>query len=94
MGLRAGCTQKKIAREEIMTLLAAVLILFKVVFWLFLIAVEGLFLFALIFEMIETFRAHNRRAARVATQVPPAPSISEGWVGTRLVRRLRHSLHF
>ena len=77
-----------------MTLLPAVLTIFKVVFWLFLIAVAGLFLFALISETIEGFRNHNRRAARIAAQVPPAPSISEGWIGTGLVRRLRHSLHF
>jgi hypothetical protein len=65
-----------------MTLLAAVLMLSKVVFSLFLIAVVGLFLFALISEMIERFRNHNRKAARIAAQVPPAPSISEGWMGT------------
>ena len=65
-----------------MTLLPTVLTIFKVVFWLFLIAVAGLFLFALISETIESFRNHNRRAARIAAQVPPAPSISEGWIGT------------
>jgi hypothetical protein len=44
-----------------MTLLAAVLTIFNVVFWLCLIAVAGLFLFALICETIESFRGHNRR---------------------------------
>ena len=77
-----------------MTLLPAVLTISKIVFWLFLIAVAGLFLFALISETVASFRSHNRRAARNAAQVPPAPSISEGWIGTGLVRRLRHSLHF
>jgi hypothetical protein len=77
-----------------MMLLAVVLTIFKVVFWLCLIAVAGLFLFALICETIESFRSHNRRAARIAAHVPPAPSISEGWIGTGLVRRLRHELHF
>jgi hypothetical protein len=43
-----------------MTLLAAVLTIFKVVFWLCLIAVAGIFLFALICETIESFRSHNR----------------------------------
>jgi hypothetical protein len=77
-----------------MTLLPAVLTISKIVFWLFLIAVAGLFLFALISETIESFRNHNRRAARIAAQVPPAPSISGRLDWDGLVRRLRHSLHF
>jgi hypothetical protein len=44
-----------------MALLAAVLTIFKVVCWLCLIAVAGLFLFALICETIESFRSHNKR---------------------------------
>jgi hypothetical protein len=52
--------KEKIVWEEVVTLLAAVLTIFKVVFWLCLIAVAGLFLFALICETIESFRSHNR----------------------------------
>ena len=78
-----------------MTRLAAVaLIVFNAVFWLFLLTVAGLFVFSLICETIESFRSHNRRAARIAAHVPPAPSISERLIGTGLVRRSRHELHF
>jgi hypothetical protein len=77
-----------------MTGLAAVLIIFNAVFWLFLLMVAGLFVFALLWETIESFRDHNRRVARIAAQVPPAPSVSEGWIWTGLFHRLRHTLHF
>ena len=72
-----------------MALLEAVIIIFKAALWLFLLTMAGLLLFALISETIESIRDRNRRAARVAAQVPRAPSIPEG-----LFRRLRHSLHF
>jgi hypothetical protein len=75
-------------------LAAAAFIVFNVVFWLFLLTVAGLFVFTLVCETMESIRGHIRMAARIAAQVPPAPSISEGWMGMGLVRRLRHSLHF
>jgi hypothetical protein len=72
-----------------MAWLEAAIIIFKTAFWLFLLTVAGLLFFALISETIESIRDRNRRAARVAAQVPRVPSIPEG-----LFRRLRHSLHF
>jgi hypothetical protein len=72
-----------------MALLGAAIIIFNAVVWLILLAVAGLFVFALVHETIESIRDHNRRAGRVAAQVLGAPSIPEG-----LFRRLRHSLHF
>jgi hypothetical protein len=49
--------------EELMVrIAAAAFIVFNAVFWLFLLTVAGLFLFALICETIESFRG-NRKAA-------------------------------
>jgi hypothetical protein len=77
-----------------MVWLEAAIIIFKALVWLILLAVAGLFVFALICETIESIRDHNRRAARIAAGAPTATSISGGWVRTRLFHRPRRSLHF
>ena len=76
-----------------MVWLEAAIIIFEALVWLIPLAVAGLFVFALICETIESIRDHNRRAARLGAQVPPAPAVSAGWIGAGLVSRLRHSLH-
>jgi hypothetical protein len=76
--------------EIVIRIAAAAFFVFNVVFWLLLLTVAGLFVVSLICETIESIRGHSRRAVRLRAQVPPPPSISEGWVVTGLVRRLRH----
>jgi hypothetical protein len=73
-----------------MVWLEAAIIIFKALVWLILLAVAGLFVFALICETIESIRDHYRRAAGA----PTATSGSGGWVRTRLFHRPRRSLHF
>ena len=71
---------------------SAVFFVLKVAFWLFLLTVAGLFIFALICETIESIRRGNRKSGRIAAEAPPATSMSEGTIGPGFVRRLRHSL--
>jgi len=77
-----------------MALLEATIFIFNAAVWLILVAVAGLFLFALVCETIESTRDHNRRAARVAAGAASVRSISEAWIWTGLFRRLWNSLHF
>jgi hypothetical protein len=76
-----------------MAWLEAASIIFNAVVWLFLLAMAGLFVFTLICETMESIREHNRRAARLGAQVPPALSISEGWIGTGGARHLPYDQH-
>ena len=59
-----------------MALLEGTVIIFNAAVWLILLAVAGLFVFALVCETIDSIRDHNRRAARVAAGAPTVMSIS------------------